>query len=126
MDIIAKLRALEARVHSLERENTELRGRVGNLPVRPPLSMPPVTLVAMSIAADAAGPRKSYKAKRSSLVVSGTDVLSDSQAASDPQEKLYNLLEETSGTTFLVTGDDVKAWKQDGVWVCCEPPRGFA
>ena len=37
----------------------------------------------------------------------------------------YNALESTSGTAFLVVGDEAMIFKNGNVWICSEIPRGF-
>ena len=87
-------------------------------------------VVAYRITAVPDGGRREYQARKVTYVVSvigSENVLTTSGVTGDPIT-VYNILESTTdGPTyrFLVIGDEIGVWQQDGLNLCCEVPRGF-
>ena len=97
--------------------------REGNQFIRIPVSAAKPGTVAMVITGLASGPRKAYAAKRVRYSLNGNDELVTT--VSGKLVALYNTLESTTGTLFLIVGDEVETWSQSGKQVCMAIPRGF-
>jgi len=116
LKLMTELASLVARVVAIERQ-------VGNLPARLGGGGGTGASSDARIVSVPSGGRRKYTANP--ITYSALAGIVTTTADTSQTLELYNALESSAGTPFLVVGDEVTIQRRGSFWVCREIPRGF-